>query len=124
MKKEYIVALLAALSVSACASTAQNRQPIPPVTCTAGKDCDAKWSRAVAWVSQNTAYKIQVQTDSLIQTYGPFDSKTGTAATVNKIAGANGQYEIVAHMSCDNLIGCIPDLGEQMRSFASFVNGG
>jgi hypothetical protein len=116
--------IFAILSVAACASTGQNLPPIPPVTCTAGKDCDAKWSRAVAWVSQNSGFKIQVQTDSLIQTYGPGEpDTTNLAATVNKVAKTGDQYEIIAKIGCANLIGCTKEPRAALTDFVKFVGG-
>jgi hypothetical protein len=50
-----------------------------PITCQAGADCDAKWSRATAWIAQNSAYKVQTASDSIIQTMGPLPNDPSPA---------------------------------------------
>lgn len=65
MNKWLAVAALGLLS--ACATTnppspelvaAANR----PITCSDEQDCAVKWSRAVQWVVDNSAYRLQMQT--------------------------------------------------------------
>jgi hypothetical protein len=116
----FIILVLA----SACNRTAAPPQePILPVVCRAGADCDAKWSRAVAWVTNNSGYKIQVQTEALIQTYGPANGDTWLAATVNKVAKGGDQYEIAGALSCGNMFGCYPAPRAALLEFNRFVKG-
>ena len=42
-----LIIAAAGATLAGCASTTQAPQP-PPISCKAGPDCDAKWSRAVA----------------------------------------------------------------------------
>jgi hypothetical protein len=115
---------LAVIPLAGCVSTAaQPEEPIPAITCKQGADCDLKWSRAITWVSENAAYKIQTQTDSLIQTFGPLDYQTGLAITVNRLMLKPGVYEIDARMGCANSIGCFPEPHAALRKFAAFLNG-
>ncbi len=75
--------IISTIDLGGCATTQQAEQPIPSIICNAGSDCDAKWSRAVTWVSENSAYRIQVQTDTLIQPFAAAeDSDTGRSVTV------------------------------------------
>lgn len=120
-----ILIAASAVSLGGCLTTQDADQPpIPSIKCKQGQDCDGKWSRAVAWVSQNSAYKIQVQSDSLIQTYSAVeDSDTGLSMTVTKAALTEpGEYEIVARMGCANPIGCVPDPQTALAQFAAFVS--
>ncbi|MGB8276703.1 MAG: hypothetical protein WCF20_02020 [Methylovirgula sp.] len=81
-----------------------------------------KWSRAIEWVSQNAGYKIQTQTDALIQTYGPSGSDTELAVTVNKVMVSPGIYEIHARMGCANEISCFAEPHTELQRFAAFIN--
>ncbi len=47
--------IIAVIALAACATTTATNQPI---TCTAGSDCDEKWSRAMQWLEQNTSSKV------------------------------------------------------------------
>ncbi len=117
-----IVVFCSPLLLTACISTQAAQPPIPAITCKQGQDCDAKWSRAVAWVSQNSAYRMQVQSDVLIQTYN--STNTDIAVVVNKVATKQpGDYEIDVSISCGNPIGCVPDARDQLIKFNTFVNG-
>lgn len=91
------------------------------VTCVEGADCDAKWSRAVSWVAQNSHWKIQTQTNNLIQTMGPFDS-TDAAFTITKVASGNGTYTILFNAGCGNIFGCLPSIPGLKVMFNQFVD--
>lgn len=125
MRVGFLLAAASALGLAGCLTTQQAEQPpIPSIKCTQGQDCDAKWSRAVTWVSQNSAYKIQTQTDSLIQTYsGSFDQQDmGLSMTVTKTAlNQPGEYEIIAHIGCAHLLTCAEDPQVALTQFAAFV---
>jgi hypothetical protein len=119
-----ICVALIAMPLAGCVSTAaQPEDPVPSIICKQGADCDLKWSRAITWVSENAAYKIQTQTDSLIQTFGPIEYKTGLAITVNRLMLKPGVYQIDARMGCANSIGCFPEPHAALRKFAAFLNG-
>src|SRR3989442_15490638 len=72
------------------------------IICVMGDDCDVKWGRAIAWVSRNSHWKIQTQTDNLIQTFTPVGSSAASGFLVNKVPLGNGQYQIVMSSACDN----------------------
>src|ERR1700737_348580 len=73
--------------VGACASS-EVKQILPPrpIICIVGADCDAKWSRAVAWIKTNSTLKVQAQTDTVVQTAGPVGLEPTPAFTVTKVA--------------------------------------
>ncbi len=91
------------------------------VICTEGADCDAKWSRAVAWVAQNSRWRIQTQTDTLIQTMGPLDT-SDAAFTITKVAHGNGTYTILFAAGCGSMFGCIPSVPGLKVVFNQFVD--
>jgi len=121
-----IIAIIGiAVFIGGCATRPQvATAPPAPLICKSGSDCDSKWSRAVSWVTRNSSYKIQTQTDSIVQTMGPLPSDPSPAYTVTKVAIDNGNYEITFGGGCDNIFGCIPTVAGSRAQFAEFVNGG
>ncbi len=112
-----------AIALSACAGVEPNEATSFPIGCKPGHDCDTKWSRAAAWVAQNAFYKIETQTDMLIQTSGPEGKSPGTAMKVEKLATPGGAAELVLEIRCANILGCVPDLMPLTQSFAAYVGG-
>jgi hypothetical protein len=68
--------------------------PPQPIICISGPACDAKWGRAATWITTNSTFKIQVRTDTSLQTAGPVPSETTPAFTVTKVARGEGRFEI------------------------------
>ena len=120
-----LAAPLAALLLSACAATGTVQQTAPPVpiVCNGAADCQAKWSRAVSWVATHSSYKIQTQTDSLIQTMGPLPEDPRPAYTVTKLSREPDSYEITFAGGCDNFIGCVPTIADARAEFRQAVIG-
>jgi hypothetical protein len=58
---------LLATGLTGCITAAEQATPIRPITCTAGADCDAKWSRAASWIALNPTWKIKTRTDQFIE---------------------------------------------------------
>ena len=94
-----------------------------PVICKAGAECDAKWSRAVSWVVRNSQWKIQNQTDQIVETYNPTDYSTSPGFTITKVAEGNDAYEIDFATSCVNMFGCQPNPVALKADFNEYVNG-
>lgn len=94
-----------------------------PVICSKGDDCDVKWGRALSWVLKNSSWKIQSQSDNLIQTFTPINASAASGFIVNKVPLGNGQFQIVMTSGCDNFLGCIPDAITLKASFNQFVDG-
>lgn len=80
------------------------------VTCDGAEDCEIKWGRAVQWVLDHTAFRIQVPTDTLIQTAGPTPNHPDLAVVVSKVALGGGRYRFELRGGCDNMFGCSPTL--------------
>jgi hypothetical protein len=94
------------------------------ITCQAGADCDTKWSRATDWITKNSAWKIQRQTDALIQTYNSINDSPSPGFKVTKVAAAQpGTYEIDFTGKCSNMWGCVPTVASARATFADFVTG-
>jgi hypothetical protein len=121
------VALCSLSAVGGCATASQQATAPPPapITCQAGADCDAKWSRAIGWIASNSHWKIQSQSNLLVQTYNSVDESPSPGFTVTKVAtGQPGIYQIGFDGGCANLLGCIPTIAESRASFTAFVNAG
>jgi hypothetical protein len=72
----------------------ESQQTIPK--CFNDKECERKWDAAQAWVVTHAAYKTQVATSSLIETYNAPNSSTGIAVRVVKEPiGDNGYRFLV-----------------------------
>ena len=126
--------LIAALLLTGCTTPQQrlefamqrleiDRQAARPVTCTAGEDCEVKWGRALQWVLDNSAYKLQTQSDALLSTFGPFPNDPRPAYSISKVATGGGNYVIDFRGGCDNIFGCQPTLLEGKASFVGAVMG-
>ena len=53
-----------------------------PIDCASSDECERLWRGAQAWVVQHSAFKIQVATNSIIQTFNPPTYSTGWAFQV------------------------------------------
>src|SRR2546427_8369826 len=89
----------AALALCGCITAEQQAsvaEPPKPITCHAGPDCDAKWSRAATWVTEHSKYKLETSSESLIQTSGPgaFETDSSPAYKITKVAMGPGEYTI------------------------------
>lgn len=120
MKRLYAViafSLLAgcAAAPSMQAARAEIEQTAP--VCTGEADCAAKWDAAQLWIAHHAAYKIQVLTNVMIETYNPGDASPKIAVRVTKEPIGGGSYKLMANVWCNNIFGCIPDQWEAMRDF-------
>jgi hypothetical protein len=84
--------------------------------------CKSKWNAAQAWVSEYCSEKIQIATDTIIQTYEPPQNSSGIAAKVIKEPVANGNFLIKISLYCDNTIVCEPDTLDASIDFNKYVN--
>lgn len=94
-----------------------------PVVCEGPEDCEAKWSRALSWVLTYADYRLQLNTDTLIQTYGPFINPHGTAFSVTKVPLGGGRYVFELRAACRSTPWCGRDLRERTATFVMLVMG-
>ncbi len=122
-----IVSLSCVLLLSGCAvrqqQQAQQRQQFNKTIpfCNDDQDCKDKWSAAQIWVSRNCGMKIQIATDTLIETYNSVGSSTNLAARVVKEPIGDGKYRIVINTGCANIFGCFPDAWAAALDFNRYV---
>lgn len=126
MLKQILICALV-ITLSSCVSPQQqaaiNEQAQRQITCMQGEDCDIKWGRAVAWVAKYSSWKIQLQSDLIIQTYSAVGGSPSPGYLVNKVPLGNGRFHITLTSGCDNIFGCVPDHTTSLASFNQFVGG-
>jgi len=127
--KSLIMAVVAAVLLSGCAGMRQRaaerradfQRTIPQ--CSTEKQCSEMWSAAQVWVAKNCRMKIQVATDSIIETYNPVGkhNSTNLAASVTKEPLGDGKYKIVIKTYCNNPFGCVPNSFESAMDFNEYL---
>lgn len=108
--------LLSILFLASCATTDSG-----VITCTSGPDCDAKWSRAMQWLQENSSWKVQTSTDTRLLTEGPLDTAK-PAFEVTRAPQAGGRHEISMRAWC-GAAGCEELIPQLQRSFGKYVRG-
>jgi hypothetical protein len=121
-----IVSLVGLFLLWACAATQQQQaqrqafnQSIP--TCNDDQDCKDKWSAAQIWVSRNCGMKIQIVTDTLIETYNSPRNSIKLAARVIKEPIGSGKYRIIIAIGCNNIFGCERNSWDAALDFNRYV---
>lgn len=94
------------------------------VKCSGHDDCEVKWGRAVQFVLDNSFYRIQQQTDTIIQTAGPLPNHPELAMVINRVALGGGKYRFNLRGGCDNMFGCSPSLDYATAYFVRAVMDG
>lgn len=94
------------------------------VTCVGADDCDVKWGRAVQYVLDHGAYRIQLQTDAMIQTAGPTPNSPDLAIVINRIPLGEGRQRFELRGGCDNMFGCSPSVDYAKAFFVRAVMDG
>jgi hypothetical protein len=114
------LALCGCITAEQQASVAESPKPI---TCHAGADCDAKWSRANSWITEHSKYKVETSSDSVIQTSGPstFESDPSPRYQVRKLAIGGDQYAIEFTGGCDSIFECTPTLSTAQADFTQSI---
>jgi hypothetical protein len=119
-----VFAILALTLLAGCGTDqlSTNDPPIPPILCKTGPDCDAKWTRAIAWIAQNSGYKTHFQTAYMIQTLGPAKDSASLAYRVSKLPKGGEDFEIKLNGECAKMFGCKPTIAESRAMFAEYLN--
>jgi hypothetical protein len=76
--RRFIPLSLILLALAACATSTA---PGGPINCTAGSDCDEKWSRAMQWLEQNTSSKVTASDTQLTAAESVDDAKPAFEVT-------------------------------------------
>lgn len=115
MKKSFTTIFFSLFLFGCAASTpltSEQKQAMVAPTCT-GDQCTRMWQAAQVWIVKNSAFKIQLVNDTIIQTYSATNYTTDIAYVVTKMPLAAGGYSINMSANCDNLFGCQPETPSQ-----------
>lgn len=121
--------LLSALTLSFLAGCAAQREVPPAVTaqaneplyCSSEQQCRIYWQRAQVWISNNSRWKIQTLSDSLIVTFTPRDGSIDRAYKAMKVPVSTERAQILLATGCANMFGCRPHQDAAIASFKAFV---
>ncbi|MEN4831741.1 PDZ domain-containing protein [Pantoea vagans] len=121
-----LIVLLSFILLSGCVSGEQRKaqqdqmnKTVP--TCASQKQCDAAWSAARQWVTQNCGMKIQNYSADYIETYNSLPNSASTACQVAKNLQPNGVSTLNITVSCGNMFGCVPNQVDSVLAFNKFV---
>jgi len=94
--------------------------------CLSDEQCKRAWSGAQVWVSQNCGMKIQLVTDSIIETYSARYGDMTLQCKVTKISAVGMGYVVNLDIGCQNYIACTSDplmKGMEFNQYVSSVMG-
>jgi hypothetical protein len=118
--------LAAAALLSGCglpqAVEADGINKTDPLTCASAAECDRYLARLAVWVERNTAHKIKVHTDTVLQQWLPYESMHGFVFASREAATGGGGL-ITVRVGCMHILGCYPGAGEMLRSVHAYVRG-
>lgn len=123
--------LKAALALT-CAALAACATPDPPllpedaahlpaVECDTKARCDMLWQRAQLWVVNFAAFKIQISSDVVIQTYNPPAHSVRSGVTITREPLGGERQRINFRSACDNQFGCRPSDTRLRVSFNRYL---
>ncbi len=126
----YLYAILSLFILSSCATQEQiqarqellNQFNKTKPLCNSDDECARKWSAAQIWVLRNCGMKIQIATDSIIETYNAPSGSTSLQCRVTKEPVPDGGYVINLNIGCPNFITCNYDPLESGLRFNMSVN--
>ena len=99
-----------------------NRASAEPVLCVGKPQCDIYWQRAQAWVANNSEYRLQTVTDTVIETQGPSVGRPGLAYRITRVPDDKDGASIYILAACGNALGCTPTSSDAVTAFRRFVS--
>lgn len=102
--------------ITGCAASAEVQQwqsqinaTIPVCNENIPNQCDRMWETAQVWVAQNSAFRMQIVTNVLLETFGPPANDPNIAVRVIKEPTSNTSYRFLVTVYCNNIFGCNPN---------------
>ncbi|ELI7923492.1 hypothetical protein ACQ26G_004349 [Yersinia enterocolitica] len=131
--KKILLILTTAMALSGCSSQFDS-SPLgdpslkaeveAPLICNGEKECNLFWQRAQFWVANNSAWKIETATDTLISTHNSQPDRADLAYQVTRLPNPDGTARIYIKPFCANMFGCRPKPYEAIVAFKRFVKSG
>ena len=116
------------ITLAACASTGddprQVAQAMEPLGCIDSIQCELYWQRAKVWISSNSYYRVQLSSDSVIETSGPYAGRMELAYRIVKIPDGAGGARIRVVAECGNAFRCTPAVTDAIVAFKRFTSTG
>ena len=117
------------VTLAACASTGGDdprevAQAMEPLGCVDRTQCELYWQRAKVWISSNSYYRVQLSSDSVIETYGPYAGRMELAYRILRIPDGAGGARITVAAECGNVFRCNPTVVEAIVAFKRFTSMG
>ena len=123
---KYVLGIfIAAAALPGCVQTPIAVEPpatsAEPVLCVDRSQCDVYWQRAQAWVANNSVYRLQTITDTVLETAGPQTARTGLAFRITRVPDNQEGARIYVMAACGNSMVCNPPPSEAVTAFKRFV---
>jgi hypothetical protein len=116
-----VLAILSSCGQMPSSEPGANPESAEPVLCINKTQCDVYWQRAQAWVANNSRYRLQTITDTVIETYGPLATQTGLAFRITKVPDDKDGARIYVLPVCSNVFACSPTPADAVIAFKQFV---
>lgn len=115
MPKIFTAAVAAAL-LAGCASgpnlsASEIAELHEPLECEGKAACDLMWRRTQAWIAQNCGYKLQVSTDTVVETYNPtpYSRRWACRAVRDPMTETRDRINLIASCGPTPLCGRAPE---------------
>src|SRR5688572_15327270 len=79
------MAILSSCTQMPSSELATTPESAQPVLCRNKAQCDVYWQRAQAWVANNSVYRLQTITETVIETSPPQQTQTGLGFRITKV---------------------------------------
>ncbi|HEX6004908.1 MAG TPA: hypothetical protein VFZ14_13030 [Burkholderiales bacterium] len=116
---------IAAAVLSGCIQTPIAVEPpatsAEPVLCVNRSQCDVYWQRAQAWVANNSVYRLQTVTDTVLETAGPLAARTSLAYRITRVPDNQDGARIYVMAACGSAMACNPAPSDAVIAFKRFV---
>lgn len=124
--------VLAVMLLAGCATSPAGSKLPPdlqselnePLYCNSEAECKTIWERATYFVSANAGFKLQIQNDTVIETYNPTDASPRLAFSITKEPLDGGRYQIRTKAWCANIFGCQPNQYEAIAKAKRYMRTG
>lgn len=104
-----VLGFLASCAAKQPVSAADTERAYKELVCDGAQQCADMWKRAQFWVATNAGYKIQVATDTVIETFNAADYSTRWAVRMTKEPLGSGRERIWILLGCGQVSLCAED---------------
>lgn len=119
---------LVSMLTTACVTTdidpTTKEEALRPLVCANEIECTLYWQRAQFWVSSSSVWKLQIITDTVLETYTPQNADIRLGFKVLRERNSDGSSRIRIGAYCGNTIGCKEHPLSAIRRFKLYVSTG